>query len=383
MTQVRPVSSMPGPSVAALLARGMGPLPRPFDSPNVTFWNSARVALWQAAHALGLRPGQTIAVPAFCCGSELDPFLAAGLKLSFFAIGDDLSPDPVSFAQATEHASAAMVTHYLGFPADLRPAKEITRQRGIPLIEDCAHALYATQDGKPIGMTSEAAVFSLRKTIALPDGGALYLKTGQVRTVAKPPSPDIVQRSTRKLVSLTLRTHPLAFVRAAEDLRRRMKAGRKNPAQAKLEAADDIQWDLQPFTADHSDLGMSSRSLRLFRASDHEAVRTSRRRHYQMLEAALSDVRGLKPMKSRLHPDACPLFFPVLVEEIATLRRALANESVAAKHMWPLLHPAVPWERFPRERIWKENMLGLPVHQSLQDGDIDRLVHVVKRWSRT
>jgi perosamine synthetase len=382
MTQVRPVPSMPGPSVATLLAMRVGPLPHPFDSPHVTFWNSARVALWQAAHALGLRSGQTVALPAFCCGSELDPFLAAGLKVAFFGIGEDLSPNPVSFAQATEHASAAMVTHYLGIPADLTAAKEITQRRGIPLIEDCAHALYATQNGKPIGMTSEAAVFSLRKTVALPDGGALYLKGDPIRTVPKPPSPKIVQHSTRKLVSLALRTHPLAVVRAAEDLRRRMKASRERSIPAKLEISDDVQWDLQPFSTDHGDLGMSGRSMRLFRATDHKAVRASRRRHYQMLEVALSNVKSIKPMVPFLHRDACPLFFPVIVDDIAGLRRTLANELVAAKHMWPLLHPDVPWDRFPKERIWKERMLGLPVHQSLQDGDIDRLIHVIKRWSR-
>lgn len=383
MVQVRPVPSMPGPSVAALLAVRAKPLPYPFDSPHVTFWNSARVALWQAAHALGLRPGQTVAVPAFCCGSELDPFLAAGLKLSFFAVGEDLSPNPDSFAEATEHAAAAMVTHYLGFPANLTAAKEITLNRGIPLIEDCAHALYATQNGKPIGMGSDAAVFSLRKTIALPDGGALYLKTGRVQTISRPPSPEIVQRSTRKLVSLTLRTHPSALVRAAEDLRRRMKAGSKQPISGKLDSSDEIQWDFRPFSLDQTDLGMSSRSLRLFRASDHSAVRASRRRHYRKLQDAVSDIRGITPLLPRLDDDACPLFFPIIAEDVANLRRALARENVAAKHMWPMFHSAVPWDRFPRERRWKEKMLCLPVHQSLREADIDRLLNVITRWSRT
>ncbi|SCY57025.1 DegT/DnrJ/EryC1/StrS family aminotransferase [Microvirga guangxiensis] len=382
MVQVRPVPSMPGPSIASLLSRRNVTLPFPFDSPHVTFWNTARVALWQAVHALGLKAGQTIAVPAFCCGSEIDPFLAADLKLSFFAIGDDLSPDPASFEKATENASAAMVTHYLGFPADLTFAKDITRYLNIPLIEDCAHALYATQDGNPIGMSSDAAVFSLRKTVALPDGGALYLKSGEVGTIPAPPSQEIVRRSTRKLVSLTLRTHPIAVVRAAEDLRRRMKVRRAQSDDSKIDLPDEVQWDLQPFSRSASNLGMSSQALRLFRATDHEFVRASRRRNYLMLEGALKNLKGLRPMVPQLHPGACPLFFPILVDDIASLRKALAKEAVAAKHMWPLLHPAVPWERFSKERTWKEKLLGLPVHQALQPSDIDRLLHVVTQWSR-
>ena len=53
------------------------------------------------------------------------------------------------------------------------------------------------------------------------------------------------------------------------------------------------------------------------------------------------------------------------------------------KHIWPVFHPAIDWDRFSRERYWKEQALGFPVHQSLREGDIERIAAAVSRWSRS
>lgn len=374
----RPVASMPWPSFGALLSYSARPLPQPFDDPKTTLWTSARIALWQAIHAFGLKPGQRVAVPAFCCGSELEPFLVAGLELSFFSTADDLSPDLNSFRDAIEHASAAMATHYFGLPANLSAAREMARRKGIPLIEDCAHALYATEGSAPLGTAGDAAIFSFWKTVAIPDGGALYLRGGAFPATPKPPPAELIRKATRHLLSRALRSHPLAVVRGTEVLRQRIRNG----APAPQRGAVKDEWHLIKFPDELTDAGMSSRSLRIFRATDHAHVRSTRRRRYRELEAALAGTPGIRPMVPRLADGACPLYFPALVDDGASLRRAMAAESVGVKHIWPFFHEAVPWNTFPRERLWKEQAIGFPVHQSLSDDDIGRLVAAVQRWSR-
>lgn len=375
----RPVASMPWPTFGALLSYSQRPLPHPFSSPETTLWTSARIALWQAIQSLGLKPGSRVAVPAFCCGSELEPFLVAGLELSFFSVGDDLAPEPKSFGEALEGASAAMATHYFGFPVPLDDAIDIARRKGVPLIEDCAHALYTTRQGEQVGLAADAAIFSFWKTVALPDGGALRMRQGMVRGVPKPPPAELVRKATRHLLSRTMRSHPSALLRRTEGMRQQMRRGAR-AGEARDKGGDE--WHLIRFPDDLIGAGMSSRSLRIFRATDHAHVRESRRRNYRALQAALAGTRGIVPLVPDLPEGACPLYFPVVVEEAASLRRALAAESVGVKHIWPYFHAAVPWDRFPRERHWKEKAMGLPVHQSLGSDDIERLVDVVGRWSR-
>lgn len=375
----RPVASMPWPSLSALFARSTRSLPYPFEAPQTTLWTSARIALWEAIQVLDLRAGQRVALPAFCCGSELEPFLKAGLELSFFAVGDDLSPEPNSFREAIENASAAMATHYFGLPADLSAARDMAWQRKIPLIEDCAHALYATEGATQIGLSGDAAIFSFWKTVPLPDGGALHLRAGAVRAKPKSPPPELIRHATRHLLSRSMRSHSVGAVRALEDVRQRLRRKKTSTASG---TAEPENWHLIKFPDELIRAGMASSSQRIFRGTDHAFVRESRRRHFRELEAAFAGIRGFTPMSS-LGEGACPLYFPVLVDDAAGLRKALAAEAVGVKHIWPYFHSSVPWSRFPRERHWKENAIGFPVHQSLSDGDVARLIDVVKRWSRS
>lgn len=378
VTANRPIASMPWPTFGALLSYSQRPLPHPFSSPDMTLWTSARIALWQAVQSLGLKSGDRVAVPAFCCGSELEPFLIAGLELSFFKVGEDLAPDTTSFREAIGGASAAMVTHYFGFPVDIEPALEMTQRKGIPLIEDCAHALYTTRGREQVGLAGDAAIYSFWKTVALPDGGALHLRQGIVKGTPKPPPPELIRKATRHLLSRTLRSHPSAILRRTEGMRQQLQGG-ANSIQLREKGSDE--WHLIKFPNELAGAGMSSRSLRIFRATDHAHVRERRRHNYQRLQEALAGVPGILPLVPHLPEGACPLYFPVVVEEAARLRRALAAEGVGVKHIWPYFHAAVPWDRFPREHYWKEKALGFPVHQSLAEGDIERLIDVVGRWS--
>src|SRR6266508_1797738 len=135
----RIVPSMPTLQLTSLLPFQRRCFPPPLDRPSASYWFSARVALWQAIGALGLKAGDVVAAPAFCCGSELEPFLHAGMKLRFFSVTPELNPDPESFERTLEGASAALATHYFGFPSDLSAAAAACHKRGVILIEDCAH----------------------------------------------------------------------------------------------------------------------------------------------------------------------------------------------------------------------------------------------------
>lgn len=76
----------------------------------------------------------------------------------------------------TEDTRAIVVIHEFGYPhPGLRELLALARERGIPLIEDCAHSLDSTLDGAPLGSFGDFAIFSLSKVAPVAAGGVLVV----------------------------------------------------------------------------------------------------------------------------------------------------------------------------------------------------------------
>ncbi len=83
---------------------------------------------------------------------------------------------PESIADSiTDHTRAIVVVHYGGIPASLAAIRETAAARGIPVVEDAAHALGARYAGVPLGSHSEFVMFSFQaiKHLTTVDGGML------------------------------------------------------------------------------------------------------------------------------------------------------------------------------------------------------------------
>ncbi len=369
----------------------------PVAGDNTTFWFSARVALGQAIQGLGLRRGDRVALPAFACGSELEPFLLAGLQPQFFGVTDELDPDPESFDAAVEGAAAALVTHYFGRPADLSHVRAACRQRGVRLIEDAAHALYseaelgAGDEAGPLGWSADAAVYSFPKLLPVPDGGALVMgaEFDAVPAAREPAPADVVSRRLRRQVGLGLRSSSQPWLRAAVRFaldrrgRRAPEGSEGEPEGGVEEESQDELYDLIRCRSEWSQCGMSRTSARLLGSADHASVARLRREHAAHLAEVLSDRPAIRPAIPRWPRGAVPLFLPITVDDPLSLRRHMAARAIGVKHIWPYRHPAVPWERFPREAWLKQNLLGLPVHQSLGEHGRARLGEALRGWSGT
>ena len=67
-------------------------------------------------------------------------------------------------AKLSPKTKAVIVLHAFGSPAPMPEILAITEPAGVPIIEDCAHALGATLDGKQVGSFGYAAFFSFEMT---------------------------------------------------------------------------------------------------------------------------------------------------------------------------------------------------------------------------
>jgi len=380
------VRSLPTLPLRALGNTGRLQLPPPLDGVGVTFWFSARVALFQAIAALGLRRGDAVALPAFCCGSEVEPFIHAGLVPRFFRLTNTLNPEPESFKAALSGSSAALVTHYFGFAADLTVARAACRAAGVPLFEDCAHALYSRDATGWLGSHADVAIFSIVKTLPVPDGGALIIKIEPRTSLPKgaPPRRQLIAKRTRSLLIRHLQAHRLRPVSWAAHLPRAAKIRFGLTASDPNRETEAGLSECGGFDPKFGDTGISPRSMRLLGQTPHAEIRNVRRQNYARLLEAVGYISDLRPVFPSLPEWTCPLALPVVASEPDSFRRRLAaSGGLGVKQMWPWFHPSINWDEFSCEADLKRSVFILPVHQSLQEAEIDRVIVSMKNWSQS
>jgi perosamine synthetase len=149
--------------------------------------SSGTAALHVACATLDLAPGDEVIVPALTFAASANAVVYCGGTAVFAEASPDtfcLDPDDVR-KRLTPRTKAIMTVHYAGLPANLSALRQIAADRGIPLIEDAAHALGATTDGKRVGTTSQLATFSFHpvKHITTAEGGAIA--TSDAATAAR------------------------------------------------------------------------------------------------------------------------------------------------------------------------------------------------------
>lgn len=128
----------------------------------------------------GIKPGDEVITPVFTCAATNIPLLYERAEIRFADVQKEtLNMDPEHVRQLiTDKTKAIICVHYGGLPCDLDELTAIAAKRGIPVIEDAAHALGATYRSKTIGTISEFTMFSFQaiKQMTTGDGGMLLIK---------------------------------------------------------------------------------------------------------------------------------------------------------------------------------------------------------------
>lgn len=180
-----------GANVAEALASGHhsgdGPWSRAVASQIREMTNSLGVlltpsgtdALELACMTLGLTTGDEVVVPSFTFSSVATAPLRQGSSLRFADVeGDTLglsvrTIEPV----VTDRTKAVIAVHYAGQAQGLEELRAFCDARDIALIEDAAHSLGASLNGRPLGTFGSLASLSFHETknLSCGEGGALIV----------------------------------------------------------------------------------------------------------------------------------------------------------------------------------------------------------------
>jgi dTDP-4-amino-4,6-dideoxygalactose transaminase len=158
---------------AALLAEATG-------AAEVLLTTSCTSALEMSAMLLDLQPGDTVVVPSFTFTTTALAFARQGARLVFCDIEPrTLGMDPEHLATLLDDSvRAVVVVHYAGIACDLDGVQKVLADRpDITLIEDNAHALFGTLDGRQLGSFGRFAAQSFHETknFVCGEGGALLV----------------------------------------------------------------------------------------------------------------------------------------------------------------------------------------------------------------
>jgi dTDP-4-amino-4,6-dideoxygalactose transaminase len=134
-------------------------------------------ALHLALRAGGVGPGDEVITASHTAVATVAAIELAGGTPVLVDVTESCTIDPVAVQAAlTPRTKAIVPVHLYGLPADLDPLRDIARERGIRIIEDCAQSHGARYKGVRTGACGDLAAFSFYPTKnlgALGDGGAV------------------------------------------------------------------------------------------------------------------------------------------------------------------------------------------------------------------
>ena len=158
-------------------------------------------ALFIALRALGVTSGDEVIVPALTFAAVAAVVVHCGAQPVFC----DVEPrswciDPRAVERAVSPRTRAVIAvHSYGHPADMDALLEITRPRGIRLIEDCAEAHGARLGGRVVGAIGDVGCFSFygNKIITTGEGGMITTRDGALAPRARYLTPHAMDPARR------------------------------------------------------------------------------------------------------------------------------------------------------------------------------------------
>jgi len=341
----------------------------------VVFTQSGRAAIALAAQLWDVGPNDEVLVPAYNCGSEISPLIATGAHVSMYRVDSRARIDVRDLLhRITPRTRLVYVTHYFGWPAEISELVDYCHQQDIKILEDCALSLFS----RGIGHSGDAAVFSLRKSLPVCNGGILSLRNMD-GPHNLPASQLMTVETARGLLSL-MKKWSIRFTHFRPGFQRANSLGDSTAPLDFPPLPASYYWSVNSAIA-----GPSRFSLGLLKRTEPCEVVRRRRNNYAQLRGSLDGIAGLTFLwEDETLPDGmCPLGFPLLVDRRQQWCNALFAAGVTVSPWWEGYHRGLEWNEFPEARALKSRLLLLPVHQELTARDVEYIAGVVCSLART
>jgi hypothetical protein len=303
----------------------------------IRYFSFGRYALFEALQMIGMAKGEKILLPAFICRELLSAVNTIGAVPLYYDVDSNLqiegSPDLLP------QAKAILAVNYFGFPQNMDPFRKYCEKSGATLIEDNAHGFLSRDDnGSVLGTRGDIGIFSIRKTVAVPDGAAMVVNTPDRGYTLRPQrTPSQRSASPVFIVKRILRkcrpVFGLRIVRLLTSFNRVLRKVRTG--HEILPSAPDAELRLPGNAAPCKDLFPALALLDI-------GWEISRRRELYALLDSIMKKAGYQPLYRTLPAGVVPYAYPFFSQlgQIETARRTLRKINLEC-FSWPELPDAI------------------------------------------
>ena len=294
--------------------------------------------------AAGVGPGDEVIVPSFTFAATGNSVALTGATPVFADIEpSSFTLDPASVrASITERTKGIMPVHLYGHPFLVDEIEAIANEHGLAIYEDAAQAHGASWRGRPVGTLGSFAMFSLYPTKNMTSG-----EGGMVTC-------------------------------ATEQLARNMRLLRNQGMEKQYEN------EVVGFNARMTDIHAAIGRVQLTKV---DAWTAKRQMNAAALDAGLSGISGVQIPK--VHQDAVHVYhqYTIRIDAAERDRAQLALKEEYGvgtgvyypipNHRLPSLAKFAPELHLPETERAAAEALSLPVHPSLTEGELERIVLAV------
>ena len=150
------------------------------DAPHAVAVSSCTAALHLSMLALEVQPGDEVITTALTFAATVNAIIHAGATPVLVDVDPaTMNLDPAAAAaDVGERTRAILPVHFAGRPCDMDALAKLRDDRGLALIEDCAHAIETEYHGRHAGTFGDFGCFSfyVTKNVVTGEGGMVLAR---------------------------------------------------------------------------------------------------------------------------------------------------------------------------------------------------------------
>ena len=295
-----------------------------------------------------------VLLPALCCESMVKPFQINGYEILYYQMNNDLTANSEDIYSKLEGMSIFLYMNYFGIHSLSKSNLELVKNKfsDIIIIEDKTHDVLTLRANQ---LEADYTVFSIRKWLAVPDGGILYTKAQLF--------------NEKKQDSFFCDTRVKALKNKAEYLKYGNHLLKELFREQFAEAEEYL-------SQDNNVVGMSSNTYQILEHYDFEKTAKLRNRNISILSERLKDTDAIKHLHSSCYEQTI-LYYPILINDRDGVQDTLASKGIYCPVIWPL--PEGAKGICPVSDYISSNMLALPCDQRYDPSDMDYIAENLKK----